>query len=135
MPAATQRFTFSKNERLSGRRVITALFEKGKSISVPPFRLVWMVTPLRSTSPAQIAFSVPVKNFRLAVDRNRIKRQMREVYRKNKSSMYSLLKNGERQCALMVIYTGKTKLPFTEVENKLKLTLHRFEEEFKKHDG
>lgn len=128
-----QQFTFSKNERLAGRKILAELFAKGDIIVVPPFRLIWMHAELRSTSPAQIAFSVPVKNFRLAVDRNRIKRQMREIYRKNKSSIYTVLQTEKKQCALMVIYTAKAQVPFTEVENKLKLTLQRFEEELKKH--
>jgi ribonuclease P protein component len=126
-------FTFSKNERLSSRKIIGQLFEKGKSIVVVPFRLSFIQTPLPSVSPAQIAFSVPVKNFRKAVDRNRIKRQMREVYRKNKSSVYALLESQKVQCAMMIVFMGKAKPSFEEVEQKLKLTLHRFEEEFKKH--
>ena len=100
---------------------------------VSPFRLIWMQATLSSASPAQVAFSVPVKNFRLAVDRNRIKRQMREIYRKNKASIYSVLQKEKKQCALMIIFTSKTKIPFTEVENKLTITLQRFEEELKKH--
>ena len=111
------------------------LFAKGKSVVVPPFRLVWMFAELKSPSPVQVAFSVPVKNFRLAVDRNRIKRQMREVYRKTKSTFYPIVQLEKKQCAMMIIFTGRTKLPFTDVENKLKLTLQRFEEEFKKHTG
>ena len=109
-----------------------ALFNKGKIVVVSPFRLVWMLTPLPSSSPAQIAFGVPVKNFRLAVDRNLVKRQMREVYRKNKSTIYSMLREEQTQCAIMIVFTGKSKLPFSEVENKLRLILQRFEHEFKK---
>lgn len=133
IPAIPQRPTLRKHERLSGRKIMTALFTKGKIVVVSPFRLVWMVTPLSSSSPAQIAFGVPVKNFRLAVDRNLVKRQMREVYRKNKSTIYSMLREEQTQCAIMIVFTGKSKLPFNEVENKLRLILQRFEFEFKKH--
>jgi ribonuclease P protein component len=130
--AASMRFTFSKNERLSSRKILTELFEKGKSIVVSPFRVSFFKTVLSSSSPVQIAFSVPVKNFRQAVDRNRIKRQMREVYRKNKSSVYALLESQKIQCAMMIVFIGKVKPSFEEVEQKLKLTLLRLEEEFKK---
>ena len=112
---------------------MTELFSKGKFVAISPFRLVWMLTPLPTSSPAQIAFGVPVKSFRLAVDRNRVKRQMREVYRKNKSLIYEVLNGSEKQCAVMIVYTGKTKLSFSEVENKLKLILQRFGDELKKH--
>jgi len=133
MALPAPRLTFNKNERLSSRKIISALFEKGKVVTVFPFRLNWMVTSLSSGSPAQIAFSVPVKNFRHAVDRNRIKRQMREVYRKNKSSLYALLKDHQIQCAVMVVFIGKSKLSFEEIEKNLNLTLLRFEEALKKY--
>jgi len=127
------RLTFTKDERLSSRKIITSLFELGNVITIPPFRLNWMITPLASSSPAQIAFGVPVKNFRSAVDRNRIKRQLREVYRKNKMPVYALLKSRNKQCALMIVFIGKTKPSFAEIEKKLTLTLLRFEEDFAKH--
>lgn len=132
MTVATERFTFTKDERLSSRKIIAELYEKGKSFIVFPFRLVWLETILPSAFPVQIVLSVPSKNFRKAVDRNRIKRQMREVYRKNKSAVYSLLQKEKNQCAIMIIFTGKSKVPFNEIENKLKLTLLRFEESYKK---
>lgn len=131
IPVVRERSTFSKNERLSGRKLITTLFSKGKIISIAPFRMIWMKQAIPETSPAQAAFSVPVKNFKSAVDRNRIKRQMREVYRKNKSSLYALLEREKTQCVLMLVFTGKTSLPYAEIENKLKLTLRQLEEEIK----
>ena len=128
----TVRHTFTKAERLSSRKIITALFERGRIIVLPPFRLSWMQAELPSTFPVQVAFSVPVKNFRQAVDRNRIKRQMKEVYRKNKSSVYALL-GSRKQCAMMIVFIGKVKPSFEEIESKLKLILNRFEEDLKKH--
>ncbi len=58
---------------------------------------------------------------------------MREVYRKNKASVYSLLTQHQKQCALMIVFTGKIKPEFEEIEKKIRLTLQRFEEDFKKH--
>jgi ribonuclease P protein component len=127
------RMTFSKDERLSSRKILSGLFEKGKVIIVSPFRLLWLQTTLPSSTPVQIAFSVPVKNFRRAVDRNRIKRQIREVYRKNKSSVYALSESRKKQYALMIVFIGKVKPTFEEVESKLKLVLHRLEEDLQKH--
>ncbi|MCX6290517.1 MAG: ribonuclease P protein component [Bacteroidetes bacterium] len=123
---------FSKNERLSSRKLITELFETGKSIHLHPIRLTWQMTVVDSGSPVQAAFSVPAKTFRSAVDRNRIKRQMKEVYRKNKSSVYRLLEQHRKQCVLMIVYTGKAMPAFEEIEHKLKLTLLRLEDDFKK---
>jgi ribonuclease P protein component len=133
MPSANQRFTLTRQERLASRKIISELFENGNSTVCFPFRLVWKETVLPVTSPVQIAFSVPSKKFRLAVTRNRIKRQMREVYRKNKSAVYDLLAGRNKQCAMMLVFTGSVVLPFEEIEKKIKLTLLRFEEDFKKH--
>jgi ribonuclease P protein component len=66
------------------------------------------------------------------VQRNRIKRLMREVYRKNKFDLYTLLKNRNEQYALLLVYTGKTIPPFEEVRQKLTLTLQRFANEIEK---
>ncbi len=133
MPSHVTRFTFRKDERLSSRKIISKIFEEGRNIVNVPFRLLWIEAELSSSSPAQVAFAVPAKKIRLAVDRNRIRRQMREVYRKNKSSLYSLLMAKEKQCAMMIVFTGAPRPSFEEIEKKLKLTLLRFEEDFKKH--
>jgi ribonuclease P protein component len=92
-----------------------------------------METPLNVVFPAQAAFSVPVKIFRRATDRNRIKRQMKEVYRMHKSALYDFLKKESKQCALMIVFTGKSKPEFEELKKKITVTLQRFEEDFKKH--
>jgi len=135
MTAATGKFTFKKEERLAGRKIMADLFAKGKSISHPPFRLTWMESTWEETSPVKIGFGVPARVFRLAVDRNRIKRQMREVYRNNKEPVIALVKARNKQCAIMILFTGKEKLSFEEIGKKLKLTLLEFEKDFKKYAG
>jgi ribonuclease P protein component len=121
------RETFAKAERLTSRKLIEKLVEKGNSFSQYPFRLSWMKTELKEKVPAQVAMVVSKRNFKRAVDRNRIKRLMREVYRKEKANFYKTLTNKNVQCALMLLYTGKVVPDFAEVEKKLKLTLQRFE--------
>jgi ribonuclease P protein component len=75
-----------------------------------------------------VAITVSKRNFKRAVDRNRIKRLMREAYRKNKSNFHKTLTNKNMQCALLLMYTGKMVPDYGEVEKKLNLTLQRFEE-------
>ena len=93
-----------------------------------PFRISWTITELTTAFPAQLAIAVPKRFFKRAVDRNRIKRLIREVYRKNKSGIYSLLQSKEKQCAILVVFNGRKVPDYDEVEKKFLLTLQRFEE-------
>ena len=126
---------FPKSERLTSRKLIEKLVAEGHSFSQYPFRLSWMKAELNFKVPAQVAMVVSKRNFKRAVDRNRIKRLMREVYRKNKSKFYETLTNKNMQCALLLMYTGKVVPDFAEVEKKLNLTLQRFEEVIERSSG
>lgn len=81
----TAAFTLTKEERVSGKRLIDALFTGGNSRSTVsfPLRLVYMQVE-KDDPPAQILVSVSKRYFKKAVKRNRVKRQIREAYRKNK---------------------------------------------------
>jgi len=75
--------TLTKAERLRSRKTISLLFEKGKSITMHPLKMLWLQTPNKEGSILQFTLAVPKKNFKRAVDRNRLKRQMREAMRKS----------------------------------------------------
>ncbi len=124
--ALPSRHTFRKTERLNSRKAIETLISSGKNINSAPFKLIWLPIVLATDFPAQIAFSVPKRHFKKAVDRNRMKRLMRESYRRNKSDIYTLLEERKIQCAFLLHYTGKSILTFTEADEKIKLILHRF---------
>ena len=130
-----QRQTFRKNERLCSRKIIQDLALKGKNIHLNPIRLLWIPSILNVSIPAQAAFTVPKRNFKDAVDRNRIKRRMREAYRKNKSSLYSLISNNKNQYALLFVFTGKESITYFETEEKIKIILHRFAEDIQKNNS
>ena len=130
-----QRQTFRKNERLCSRKIIQELALKGKNIHINPIRLLWIPSILNVSIPAQAAFTVPKRNFKDAVDRNRIKRRMREAYRKNKSSLYSLISNNKNQYALLFVFTGKESITYFETEEKIKIILHRFAEDIQKNNS
>jgi ribonuclease P protein component len=72
-------YTFKKEERLCSKVLIKKLFDQGAAISQAPFRTLWMETSFEAKVPLQIVISVPKKRFKRAVDRNTIKRQIREA--------------------------------------------------------
>ncbi|MDD5569562.1 MAG: ribonuclease P protein component [Bacteroidales bacterium] len=117
--------TFKKEERLCSRKVISELFEKGNSFTVHPLRTIWLKTIFESHFPAKILIVVPNKNIKKAVDRNKIKRRIKEVYRKHKELLYEHLKRTGQQYVFALIYLDKNIIPFKELEEKIILTLQR----------
>ena len=78
------RKTFRRSERLKSAKSIIALFETGSNLSIQPIRMIYLLKSSSGNFNPKIGFAVPKKNFKRAVDRNLIKRRMREAYRQNK---------------------------------------------------
>jgi len=109
--------TFRKDEKLCSQKLMGELFLSGNSFLSYPLRIVWKIFgELPSESPAQAGFSVPKKMFKHAVDRNILKRRMRESYRLHKSELYNSLNQSEKRIALMMIYIAKEELPLSKIE-------------------
>jgi len=115
-------FTFKKEEHLKSRKDIALLVEKGSSFLIYPFKVRWIRVTDQET-PVKCAFGVPKRNFKRAVDRNRIKRLMREAYRLNKKQLTDYLI--EKNVKIQILFTFiDTSLPdFEKVESKIILTL------------
>ena len=118
-----------KTERLNSKIVIEKMFEGGssRSFSIFPLRAVYMVTE-KGDAPASILISVPKKRFKRAVKRNRVKRQIREAYRINKTSLWRSLEERELKIAVAFIYLSDELISSVEIEAKLKLLLDRIAE-------
>jgi ribonuclease P protein component len=114
--------TFTKQERLSSQLHIDKLMQDGKSFVVAPYRIVWLIASEAKTLPA-VLISVPKRNFKRAVDRNYIKRVIRDCYRKNKSILSESAENSTLH--FMIIYTVKTKCEYKEMHDKMIIALNK----------
>jgi ribonuclease P protein component len=114
------RETFDKSERLCSRKTIEALFETGHIFHSSLFKVVWKTDQFSSSKPAQVAFSVSKRGFKLAVTRNLIKRRMREAYRKNKQTLYSHLSEQNIQIVFIVIIKGNAVPEYVTIEKSIR---------------
>lgn len=117
------RFTFGKQEKLKSRKLIEKLFTEGNSVKKFPVRLVFLQTKHTSNFPVQAGFSVPKRNFKKAVDRNRIKRLLREAYRHQKQPLYDQL---EKPYIFMFTFIGKKEPTYLEAQQKIQEVLALF---------
>lgn len=120
--------TLHKTERLDKKKVIDKMFSGGaRSFSVFPLRVVYLsVEDLEA--PVSILVSVSKRRFKRAVKRNRVKRQIREAYRKNKSLLVDELQRREQRLAVAFIYLSDELIATSELEEKMKIALARISE-------
>jgi ribonuclease P protein component len=115
-------FTFRKDERLKSSKLIKELFDKGSSFYLHPFKVLFIPNPDQNGRFHQVMISVSKKNFKRAVDRNLIKRRIRESYRLNKN----LLPDSPLY-VIAYIYSAKEILTFAQIQERLVKTLNRFD--------
>ena len=115
--------TYPKKEKLKSKKLIDQLFTEGQSVSAFPIRLVYLSAAFDDNVMAKTGVSVSKRNFKTAVVRNRIKRLLREAYRLNKANFFN---NLTTQHAFMILYIGKEKPTFVEVETRMKMVFEKF---------
>lgn len=121
--------TLSKAERLTRKKLIGEVHEKGESIKTPAIVMVYRFTDLPEPVPAQALFTVSKRIFKKAHDRNRVKRLLREAYRKQKHLLYPVLINQQRQVAIFFIFTGRQMPNYAYVHGRILEVLRRFRQQ------
>ena len=124
--------TFPKSERLSSKKIIDSLFDRGSDktlgVFLYPFRVSYFLqeSPDENTEPAlpQMLISVSKRYFKHAVDRNLVKRRTREAYRLNKSILLQK-KDSPLPASIAFVYIGKKIEDFAKIEKSMKSILHK----------
>lgn len=119
---------YSKSEKLKSKKAIDHLFKKGKSINAFPIRAIYIKKPIAENTLINAGVVVSKKNIKLAVNRNIIKRRMREAYRLNNQELKASLKSLNIEIDIMFIYSSKEILPYETIERKIKVLLTRLSE-------
>lgn len=120
-----KRFGLAKSERLKSRKQIDALFAGGKSFSQYPIRVSYQFAPAAEKSGLQIGVTASKRNFKKAVDRNRIKRLLREAYRLQKEDVLLQLKTSQKSGIVFFIYTDKSIASFVTIKEAMVKCLKR----------
>jgi ribonuclease P protein component len=130
--------TLGKLERVKKRKMIEEIFDSGESFLISPFKVFYISKSVsiqeriighekrEVDSSLQFGVAVSKKNFKKAVDRNRIKRLVREAYRTQKGELKkSLDDKGDQSLSLFIVYIGKQMPEFTVVKEKVSAILRR----------
>lgn len=120
--------SFNKEERLCLKRRFELLLKEGKSFFLYPFRVIYLENAFEHANfPVQVAFAVRKKQFRRAVQRNKIKRRCREAYRLNKHPLCERLIAGNKTLLILFVYSADGIMSFEEIERKMTGILKRFQ--------
>jgi ribonuclease P protein component len=131
-------FTFRKAERLSRKKLIDELFKDGSSFYLHPFKVYHLEKEIPAGVPVQVLMAVPAKKFPHAVDRNRIRRMMREAYRLNKHELYFAQEKKKLLLLIGFLYAGKKIEPYAIINAKMVDALSRLlqhDKNIEKHIG
>ena len=117
--------SFGKDEKLKSKKLIDILFQEGKSVKKYPLKLIYLPITNPEITTFKTGVSVPKKLVKTAVDRNRIKRLMREAFRKNK---YLVTSNFTQPYALMFIYISRDEISLEDLNKAMIKVMEKFNE-------
>jgi ribonuclease P protein component len=121
--------TWKRPEKLKSRKRIDRVFREGKSFSLFPYKVVYLVAPAGAPAPRfaplQAGFGASTRNFKKAVDRNRIKRLGREAYRLQKAPLLEQLTQKGLSMAIFFVFIGKELPEYATVSARIGVALQK----------
>ena len=119
-----------KSQRIYQRKAVQTLFEEGKGFTLYPFRVVVHLYDAENQKVAipRILVSVSKKRFHHAFKRNRVKRLIRESWRKNKAELMKLCQANNKTLDVALVYNATVIMKYDEIEGKMKQVVERLVE-------
>ncbi|MDZ7741985.1 MAG: ribonuclease P protein component [Bacteroidota bacterium] len=129
------KLSFNKAEKLKSKKQIEQLFQKGSQAFIYPFKIIWLFPGQSSEVRAKVLVGASRKSLKKATDRNKMKRRMREAYRRNKTALLESLTRTNSYCNIGIIHVGKEISAFKETEKRIIELLNRLIQDNEKSSG
>jgi len=113
--------SFKKDERLCGVRAVSELFEEGRTLNVRSLRVIYRIMPAgNDLKPVRVLISVPKRHFKRAVDRNLVRRRIREAWRRNREPLLVHLREKGSRADIALIWTDTIIRSYDITEKTIK---------------
>jgi len=118
-------FSYNKKEKLKSRKLLDKVFKEGKTFTVFPLKMFYLQPAEKMDFHIKTGVGVSGRNFKKAVQRNHVKRLLREAYRTEKTPLHNFLLQQNSQAVVFILYIDKTLPVFTTVKSKMPVALKR----------